>query len=161
MFTESEEISGGGAALSGWEDSIKIGRRNSCSKIGRNQIALIKFILIDRHWGIDACLSVDFSSLSDFYSLERRTLLEKRRTRHSIEWYPYFKRKRSITVQLDFSWDKNIPLHGLELKSLCSSHLPPFFVLIYLFHMNQAWIQLRAQKQSIVIASDFLFYALI
>nr|DAM51802.1 MAG TPA: hypothetical protein [Caudoviricetes sp.] len=36
-----------------------------------------------------------------------------------------------------------------------------FFVLIYLFHMNQAWIQLRAQKQFITIASDFLFYALI
>ena len=26
-------------------------------------------------------------------------------------------------------------------------HLPPFFVLIYLFHMNQAWIQSRARKQ--------------
>lgn len=32
---------------------------------------------------------------------------------------------------------------------------------VYLFHMNQAWIQLRAQKQFITIASDFLFYALI
>ena len=49
MFTESEKISGGGTALSGWEDSIKIGCRDSCSKIGRNQIALIKFILIDRY----------------------------------------------------------------------------------------------------------------
>ena len=27
--------------------------------------------------------------------------------------------------------------------------------------MNQAWIQLRAQKQFITTASDFLFYALI
>jgi len=27
--------------------------------------------------------------------------------------------------------------------------------------MNQVWIQLRAQKQFIAIASDFLFYALI
>ena len=49
MCIESEEISGGGAALSGWEDSIKIGGRDSCSKIGRNQIALIKFLLIDRY----------------------------------------------------------------------------------------------------------------
>lgn len=32
---------------------------------------------------------------------------------------------------------------------------------VYLFHMNQAWIQLRAQKQFITTASDFLFYALI
>ena len=49
MCIESEKISGGSAALSGWEDSIKIGRRDSCSKIGRNQIALIKFLLIDRY----------------------------------------------------------------------------------------------------------------
>ena len=33
---------------------VKIYRRDSSSKIGRNQIALIKFLLIDRQWGIDA-----------------------------------------------------------------------------------------------------------
>ena len=101
---------------------------------GRNQIALIKFILIDRHWGIascsgfciqerlrktkdylnqslNVCLSVKSLSLFDFCFLERRILLEMERKQMfcrmiSISQTCLYLIKFSVEVYL-FQWTEN------------------------------------------------------
>ena len=67
--------------------------------------------------------------------------------------FPFHNRYSAFGFSLTNLWSFPSPIRKYAAASSIDN--------VYLFHMNQAWIQLRAQKQFITTASDFLFYALI